>query len=168
MRADRGGIGLFVRDGLQNNVVHVGDSDADERSWHVIHSKSGPILLCVWYRRPDRGEIASIRRFEIEFRQYSSQAIAFLAVGDFNVHNKAWLRFSNADAPEGLELESVCCSYGLRQHVKEPTRGPYLLDLVLSDFESGVTCKVTPGIHDNDHRGVLASVRIDIPACEPV
>ena len=104
----------------------------------------------------------------MEYEVFSEQAVAFVAVGDFNVHNKSWLRFSNADSPEGTELESVCCALGLRQHVKEPTRGPYLLDLVLSDFQSGVTCKVTPGIHDRDHRGVMAKVRMDIPAAEPV
>ena len=123
-RTDRGGIALFVRNGLENRVVHIGNSDLDERSWHIIHSNSGPILLCVWYRRPDQGEIASIRRFEMEYEQFSEQAVAFVAVGDFNVHNKSWLRFSYADSPEGTELESVCCALGLRQHVKEPTRGP--------------------------------------------
>ncbi len=168
IRSDRGGIAFYVRDGLQASVVHIGDSDVDERSWHVIHANSGPILVCVWYRRPEAGEIASIRRFEQEYEVYSKHAVSFLAVGDFNVHNREWLRFSSHDSPEGTELEHVCCTHGLTQHVKSPTRGANLLDLVLSDFQSGVTCKVTPGIHDDDHRGVLTKVKVDIPASEPV
>ncbi len=168
IRTDRGGIALYVRDGLQNSVVHIGDSGTDERSWHIIHANSGPILLCVWYRRPDTGETASIQRFEQEYETYSKQAVSFLAVGDFNIHNKDWLRFSSHNSPEGVELEHVCCTHGFTQHVKSPTRGTNLLDLVISDFQSGVTCKVTPGIHDDDHRGVLTKVSVEIPASEPV
>ena len=40
LRTDAGGIAFFVRDGLQNQVVHIGDSDVDEKSWHVIHANS--------------------------------------------------------------------------------------------------------------------------------
>ena len=168
IRTDRGGIAFYVREGLQDSVVHIGDSEVDERSWHVIHANSGQILVCVWYRRPMDGEVSSIRRFEMEFEKYSHLGVSFLAVGDFNVHNKSWLSFSSHDSPEGTELEHVCCSHGFRQHVNAPTRGAHLLDLVLSDFQSGVTCRVTPGIHDKDHRGVLTKVAMEIPCTEPV
>ena len=50
----------------------------------------------------------------------------------------------------------------------KPTRGPHLLDLVLSDFASGIRCRVVPGIHGNDHDGVLTTVDLDIPAAHPV
>ena len=33
----------------------VGDSAAAERSWHVVHSNRGPLLLGLWYRPPARG-----------------------------------------------------------------------------------------------------------------
>ncbi len=89
IRSDRGGIAFYVRDGLQASVVHIGDSEVDERSWHVIHANAGPILVCVWYRRPDGGEIASILRFQHEYEAYSQHAVSFLAVGDFNIHNRA-------------------------------------------------------------------------------
>ncbi len=114
------------------------------------------------------GEIASIKRFEEEYAVHSQRATSFLAVGDFNVHNKGWLKFSTHNSPEGLELECVCCTHGLTQHVKAPTRGANLLDIVLSDFQSGVTCRVTPGIHDDDHNGVLTKVSVEIPASEHV
>ena len=168
LRTDAGGIAFFVRDGLQNQVVHIGDSDVDERSWHVIHANSGPILVCVWYRRPNVGEIGSIQRFAAEYDRHSKHGVSFIAVGDFNVHNPSWLRFSRADSLEGSELEHECCTRGFLQHVKSPTRGAYLLDLVISDFRSGITCKVTPGIHDNDHCGVLTKINLDIPDSDPV
>ena len=92
IRSDRGGIAFFAREGLQDSIVHIADSEADERSWHVVHADAGPILVCVWYRPPSPGETESIRRFEAEYAMYNAGAVNFLAVGDFNVHNKDWLR----------------------------------------------------------------------------
>ena len=79
-----------------------------------------------------------------------------------------WLRFSRRDTLEGTELEAICCENGFRQLVTKPTRGPYLFDLVLSDFTSGIRCKVVPGIHGNDHEDVLTTVHLEIPAAHPV
>ena len=167
-RSDRGGVALYALDGFELTIVHVGDSTTDERSWHIIHSDSGPVLLCVWYRPPMYGEVESIRRFEQEFQEYSKRAVSAIVVGDMNVHNVEWLTFSNGTKPEGRELENVCSETGLVQLVRGPTRGDHLLDLVLSDFGSGIRSKVTPGIHDNDHRGVLTTVSITVQASEPV
>ncbi len=157
-----------MRDDFRENVVHVGDSPVDERSWHIIHCDCGPVLLCVWYRPPNKGETDSIRRFESELETYARDTVATLAVGDFNVHNVEWLRFSNGMSPEGKALEDACTARGLKQHVKKPTRGHYLLDLVLSNFASGVRCKIIPGVKNDDHDGVLASISVSIPAARPV
>ena len=168
LRLDRGGIALYARDGFELSIVHVGDSSVDERSWHIVHADCGPILLGLWYRRPDYAEVASIRRFDDEIQRFSGVCIASIVIGDMNVHNPEWLRWSNRSTPEGTELEAVCCVHGLTQHVHGPTRGNYLLDLVLSTFESGITCAVTPGINDEDHDGVLNQVKLRVPATEPV
>ena len=157
-----------MRDDFRENVVHVGDSPVDERSWHIVHCDCGPVLLCVWYRPPNRGETDSIRRFESEFDAYSVNTVSAMIVGDFNVHNVEWLRYSNGHSLEGTELEQACSLRGLKQHVKGPTRGEYLLDLVLSNFASGVRCKVLPGVRDDDHDGVLASISVSIPSARPV
>ncbi len=167
-RTDRGGIALYAREGYDLTIVHVGNSEVDERSWHIIHSDVGPISACVWYRRPDHGEIGSIQRFEQEMQRFSQDCIATIVVGDMNVHNPEWLRWSSHATPEGSELENVCASNGLSQHVQGPTRGEHLLDLVLTDFGSGVRASITPGIHDNDHRGVLTKVDVSVPSSEPV
>ena len=167
-RPDRGGIALFVRDSFAQNVVHIGDSPVDERSWHIIHCDCGPVLLCLWYRPPNRNEVKSIQRFEHELDTYSRDTVATITMGDMNVHNAEWLRFSNGSSPEGTELEAVCCTHGLKQHVKQPTRGPHLLDLVLSSFSSGIRYKAVAGTRDHDHDGVLTTVSVSIPATRPV
>ena len=141
----------------------------DERSWHIVHADCGPILLGAWYRRPCKNnEVESIRRFDQELQRLSQDCVASIIVGDTNVHDQEWLRWSNRTAPEGLELEAVCCTHGLKQYVKGPTRGAYLLDLVLSSLESGLVCKFTPGINSEDHECVLATVKLSVPTAEPV
>ena len=89
-------------------------------------------------------------------------------MGDMNVHNIEWLNHYRCNSNEGNELEAVCCSHGLTQHVKFPTRGAHLLDLVMSNFLSSIRCKVVPGIRDDDHDGVLTNVNFGIPASTPV
>ena len=38
----------------------------------------------------------------------------------------------------------------------------------MSNFASGIRCKVVPGIRANDHDGVLTTVNVGIPASTPV
>lgn len=61
-----GGIALFVRVAIAAQVVHIGDSYKYERSWHIIHVDTGPILFCVWYRPPCKGEVQFIVTLEEE------------------------------------------------------------------------------------------------------
>ena len=78
------------------------------------------------------------------------------------------VKILSSNSKDGKELETVCCSHGLTQHIKLPTRGLHLLDLVMSNFSSGIRCKVVQGIRDNDHAGVLTIVNVRIPAPTPV
>ena len=83
-------------------------------------------------------------------------------VGDMNVHNERWLKFSKGDSPEGLELECVWAAHGLKQHVKSPSRGEYLLDFVLSDLGSQLRCTVHPRVLESDHRCIITDIDISI------
>ena len=174
-RADQsgwGGIALYARYDVHSNIVHIRDSEKLELSWHTLHSDVGPLLIGVWYRPPCRGQnarernLASIAVFEDELDTFND-FVGRIIIGDMNVHSERWLRFSNGESPEGLLLESVCSSQGLKQHVKSPSRGEYLLDLVLSDLGSQVRCTVHPGVLDSDHRCVLAQVDISIATSSP-
>ena len=49
---------------------------------------------------------------------------------------------------------------GLRQLVKEPTRGKYILDLVLTDVPG---CSAKPCAAVTDRNGVLTQVKFKIP-----
>ena len=45
----QGGIALFAKAGFENSIVHVGDSKVHERSWFVVHTDRGAVLLALWY-----------------------------------------------------------------------------------------------------------------------
>ena len=65
-------------------------------------------------------------------------------------------------------LDAICVEHGLRQLVFKPTRGLYLLDLVLTDFSAWVRCEMVKGIHANDHDGVVTLVNVAIAVSLPV
>ena len=56
-------------------------------------------------------------------------------VGDMNVHNPQWLKFSPHPPPEGAALRGCAVMNGLEQCVRVPTRGLNLLDLVLTELQ---------------------------------
>ena len=67
-----------------------------------------------------------------------------------NVHHKDWFKYSHSVTPEGRVLFETCCLRGLVQCVSKPTRGKYLLDLVLTDLENLITAKVLATIADHN------------------
>ena len=159
-----GGIALYVRDELAHNVTHLADSTF-ERQWFLLHTSHGPFVLAVWYRPPAYAEVASIETFHNELAQYRSQGLGTIVVGDLNCHHKDWLLYSHSVTPEGRALYNSCVTFGLEEKVKAPTRGDYLLDLVLTDVDC-VSARVDAQV--SDHCGVLASLSLSAPETFPV
>jgi hypothetical protein len=156
----RGGVALFSKS--TEDIVCVMSSSCDERLWFIIHADIGPLLLCVWYRRPVP-ESESCVRFFAEYNKLCGSAIGFIGVGDHNYHNRRWLKFSSEDTAEGKLMESMCSEVGFRQLVSAPTHfAGNLLDLVLTDLGSGITAKVMSGIHDTDHYSTLTTLRAEL------
>ena len=58
---------MFAKTGFEQCTVHIGDSDATERSWHILHTDRGPVAVALWYRRHEAGEVASIISLEPDF-----------------------------------------------------------------------------------------------------
>ena len=86
---------VYAKAGFEHAIVHVGDSDVAERSWHIIHSNRGPILFGAWYKPPMQGETASIDSLDAEVSKFGSEVLGTILVGDMNVHEAGWLRFSD-------------------------------------------------------------------------
>ena len=99
-----GGVIIFAIDSLINNVVPIYVSIVAERVWCLIHSDTGPFLVCAWYRPPDRGEVLFISSLREEYTKLHEMAIGIFIVGDMNVHQIRWLHFSRENSLEGVGL----------------------------------------------------------------
>ena len=130
-------------------MVHIGDSIIHERFWHVVHVDNGPMLLGVWYRPPCRGEIQSIYSLEEELQLHGNGCMGTIIIGDMNVHEKQWLKFSISSSPEDRCLRSICGKHNLVECVRAPTRGRNLLDLFLTVLPHLTTTKLHAGVSDH-------------------
>jgi hypothetical protein len=155
-----GGVLLYALDAFADNVTELHKSHDSERLWAMVHSDIGPFLVGVWYRPPVQGEIATIRNLRSEWKDCSKDVIGTVLLGDVNIHHRKWLRWSARNSAEGEELRSFCVENGFRQLVHGPTRGEYLLDLVMSDCD-GVKCQVLPRIAD--HSAVFVQMNLPVP-----
>ena len=122
-----GGVLVFVLDEYAPRVTLVENSEAAERIWAMVHSDRGPYLICCWYRPPSPGNVESIKSFEVEYHKHKDGAAGVFVLGDLNVHSIRWLTHSARESVEGRELCDTSNRLGLRQLVKEPTRGKYIL-----------------------------------------
>ena len=156
-----GGVAAFVHESYHSSATKLGESSLDERIWLMLHTDEGPFLGSVWYRPPGDNRCPSIDRFSEELSQYRQDAIGTFSGGDFNVHNIRWLKHSTHNSVAGKQLQVVADSAGLRQLVHEPTRGPNLLDLVLSDVGTATT-EVLHRVAD--HSIVSVKLGLTVPA----
>ena len=85
-------------------------------------------------------------------------------MGDLNCHNSRWLRYSSCVSVEGRALHRFSMESGLHQFVKKPTRGDYLLDLVLSDLGDVVSTRVLPPVADHNLVFVRFGFTIQLPS----
>ena len=97
---------------------------------------------------------------------HSETTVGSIIVGDLNNHNARWLHHSNGISQEGRILEHACATHGLKQHVRGPTRGDHLLDLVLADVDVHVDVTVQPPVAD--HCAVFAELRVPVLTYAPI
>ena len=137
------------------------ESPVAERLWARVETDLGPLLLGLWYRPPN-AEDEHFTSLESEIERLSADYVGSLLIGDFNVHQRRWLRYSLSNTVLGKRLQSFCSKHGVTQSVKEPTHVEgNLLDLVLTSLPCSLSCSTTPRIAD--HNGVLTE--INVPIC---
>ena len=143
----------FVRHDV-NNISFVSESDKAERCWHAIQRDTSSIAICNWYFSP-QASLDDIDSFTEEVVEMQKQFDYVIVAGDLNTHQISWLRFSREDTPRGCKLKHTCDTHGLKEKVRQPTRGLYLLDLVLTDLDA---ISVKFGAKIADHRSLIIQV----------
>ena len=157
---ERGGVCIFASCNIAQKVTHLSNSKDAERAWCMLHTDHGPFLLGAWYRPPN-SEVASIQSCEQEHDVLAEQALGTLLVGDLNVHHIPWLGHSRETSVCGKQLRLAAAHMGLKQVVREPTRGKYLLDLALTDV-LGTVARILPKIADHS----IVAVTMPLPIAE--
>lgn len=151
-----GGVALYVRE----NGLHVSElfsSNLVERMFSGVHTDVGLLGLCVWYR-PPKSEFDELPALDEELLQIMGTTVGVVIVGDMNIHHAKWLRFSNGNSAAGELFHTTCKTFGLRQMVRQPARGKYLLDLVLSSLPDETSVRVLSSI--TDHQLVFVNLRL--------
>ena len=159
-----GGIAVFARTNI-TDIALVEYINGAERMWCVLHTNIGALLIGNWYRPPDEdGNSISILQAEIE--RLRSECVGVILLGDINIHHKRWLRYSSKNTITGERLWEVCRDLGLKQIVAKPTRGEYLLDLILTDAANLCKVEVLPEI--SDHRIVCLDIEVTVSYAEQI
>ena len=159
-----GGVAIFARVSLVD-IALVECIVAAERMWCVLHTNLGALLIGNWYRAPDESG-TSIAILKAEIERLRGDFVGILLVGDVNVHHKRWLKHSHSNTELGERLWETCRDLGLKQLVSKPTRGEYLLDVVLTDVPNLCKTEVLPEI--SDHRVVNIDLDVGVSHSDPL
>ena len=122
--ANRGGILTLQRNDF-NGMVHIKNSDEEERSWHFLNLGIETFLFANWYR-PGATDHDDFVKLYDELSEYFYQCSGILIAGDLNIHHKKWLRYSNDNTQIGTDMKAFCDVHGMPQIVRESFRGEYL------------------------------------------
>ena len=156
--AHGGGVAIFAADAVADVAALCHRSIDTELVWITVHAVCGPVLSGCFYRRPHYSGICSIERLGAEWSRLEADHVQSVIVGDMNVHHMSWLRYSSHTSSAGVFLREWARDRGLTQRVRSPTRGPHLLDLVLTDCPD-ITVEVLSEL--SDHRPL--SLRLPCP-----
>ena len=100
-----GGVAVYAKLGVDVLCI-IKSSEVAERSWHILHTDAGPLLLGPWYRPPD-DTADGIDLLAFKCDSCMSAYIGSMLLGDFNVHHVSWLRFSSHTCAAGVRLKQV-------------------------------------------------------------
>ena len=132
-----GGCIIYVKEGLNvKEVNQIGESNETESIWMSIYNNTGEeTILGVCYRH-------------------------CILVGDFNHRTIDW-DIAEAEARDQAFLDTVQDCF-LTQHVRQPTRGDNILDLIFSSEEKMVEeVRILPPLANSDHNAISFRMKIE-------
>lgn len=154
IRMDRegrgGGIGLFIKNSMNYNVIDLPNNTFLEQLWVSINLSGKSYLFGVLYRPPKSNINSALEALDNTLSQIMPTSDALIMVGDLNID---LLYIDNVNS---LRLNNIFDVYDLSQIISEPTRvtdhSNTLLDIiVVSNSETIKASKVVdiPGVSDH-------------------
>jgi len=171
IRRDRtafgGGIAVWVKEGIAYRHLSQLDEPDHEMLWvSVKPSRSARITLCAGYRPPSQADTSFMEHLDSVLAAQTNNGSDTILAGDFNVHNTEWLGSSHTSTA-GQSMEDLCALHGLSQHVRTPTRGANVLDLVMSSFCDTIEGTTYPPLGKSDHCVVITDFPLGSIQREP-
>ncbi len=157
-----GGVAVYAKNSL-TNIALLAYSEGAERMWCILHTNVGAFLLGNWYRAPDAGD-DSICSLPTELASLRDDVVGVILAGDVNIHHRKLLRHSRENSAIGERLWNISKEESLKQLVSDPTRGDYLLDIVLADVGDLLKVTVLPSLAD--HRVVSMDIYVFVTRSE--
>lgn len=131
-----GGCIIHSKSSLNMQLVpELTNVDKTETVWGKIKCKEADLLVGVCYHSPSANEEEE-RALHNLIESATKRREEVLICGDFNHRTIDWERLHSQD--EGRKFLDLTLDCFLVQHVKEPTRGENILDLVLTSNENMV------------------------------
>lgn len=168
LRLDRtahgGGVAVWVKSALAFKHLESIKSCDHEVLWlSVITSTRKRAVIGAVYRP---GSCADSDTELLEYLDATldiarSHGSHIILAGDFNVHSESWLG-STKTTRAGDYTEDMCSVHGLVQHVRQPTRGLNVLDLIMSDIRTQVKVEPQPPLGSSDHDALVADFAISL------
>ena len=96
-----GGVDMYCKNNM-HRIALLARSENAERTWSILHTDIGPILIGNWYRPGD--ETIEFSCLKDELRKYSKHMIGTIILGGISIHHQKWLRHSSGNTQEGEDL----------------------------------------------------------------
>lgn len=89
--------------------------DFDMIWFKLAYTKLTKFLSCLHLspNEPSYNNLLEFLSIKLDFIQENYSAAEFVIMGDFNVHNTAWLKFSNKTDDAGLQADTFVITYSL-------------------------------------------------------
>jgi ribonucleases P/MRP protein subunit RPP40 len=154
-----GGVLLYIREALLPELKEV-SADSETLWVNIKGVKLNEITVGICYRRPDASEEMTTRLIKSIQDNISKQT---LIMGDFNFRDLVWEEDSTSGGGMREDFQEMMSDLFLTQHVKEPTRGSNILDLVIStEAEMVEDLTVAVPVSNSDHNTLYWDVVCDV------
>ena len=172
IRRDRtahgGGIIIWFKVGIAlRDLSDKFNSGDHEVLWFSVKQRNGRnIVFGAVYRPPSRDDVSLLEYINLTVPSLYAYGDSVVLIGDFNLHNTAWLPGDSPTSPAGRRAQEIFADLGLEQCVHFTTRSrngtANTLDLLLTDHAPDrvrVECRSPLG--KSDHCVLVASLDAD-------
>jgi hypothetical protein len=160
-----GGVVIFVKNSIRSYEISVPGVEGLEYVLVALVKGKQKLFLGAVYK-PNVTDVHLLGPLKQFVNYVTSKRGKHVIIGDFNLPNVNWEALTAPEAGKQRSFMQVFSKLGYMQHVKEPTRGGNILDLIFTDEKGLISeVKVANRFSTSDHNIVAAQLAFGVP-CE--